>query len=325
MLDLSQMKTPKAVQVSAVSPNRSLVVLEPFERGLGTTLMNPIRRMLMSSMTGYAIVSMRIDGLSDGYSIVEGVLEDAVVIALNLKGVALKINNSDVAELSICKKGPCTITAGDLQSNVDVTIANPDHVIAHVTEVKEFNLSCTAMSGIGYVPADQLFFDESEVVGGVRLDANFSPVVKLSMRVENMRVGNRTDLDRLIIDLETDGTLEPEEAIRNVATIFQHQLSAFADLNAKMFEEEQNEEGDVHPMLSRVIEDLDLSVRAVNCLKAENIHWVGELVRRTEQDLLKTPNLGKKSLSEIRVVLAEHGLSLGLRIDDWKPPIGSSG
>ncbi len=288
--------------------------------------MNPIRRMMLSSMLGSAIVYMKIEEKNDGYSVLEGggVREDALTIALNLKGVHIKINNADSAELSITKKGPGVMTAGDILSNVDIEIANPDHVIAHITEAKELTIHCYAMTGSGYVPADQLLLDSDDLVGGVRLDANFSPIVKLAIRVEKMRVENKTDLDRLIIDLETNGTLNPEEAIRNVATIFQHQLSAFADLDAKMFLEEKEEKSEVHPMLSKVIEDLDLSVRAVNCLKAESIHWVGDLVRRTEQDLLNTPNLGKQSLSEVRAVLAENGLALGLKIDDWKPPVGNS-
>ena len=325
MLDLSMIKTPKVVQITSISKNRSLVVLEPFERGFGATLMNPIRRIMLSSMTGAAIVMMRIDGMVDGYSVLEGVNEDALMIALNLKGVAIKINNADSADLSIIKKGKGVVTAADIVSNVDIEIINPEHVIATITEPnKEINITCKAIKGMGYVPADQLQLDFDDLVGGVKLDAKFSPVVNLSMRVEKMRVENKTDLDRLIIDLETNGTLDPEEAIRNVATIFQHQLAAFADLDAKFFLEDKAEETEVHPMLSKVIEDLDLSVRAVNCLKAESIHWVGDLVKRSEQDLLKTPNLGKKSLSEIRAILSEHGLALGLRIDDWKPPVGSS-
>ena len=325
MSDLSGLKTPKVVQVTEVSKNRSLIVLEPFERGFGTTLMNPIRRIMLSSMTGSAIVMMRIEGMVDGYSVLEGINEDALMIALNLKGVAIKINNAEFADLSIIKKGKGPVKASDIVSNVDIEIANPDHVIANITEPnKELNITCKAIKSIGYIPADQISLESNDLVGGVKLDANFSPVVNLSMRVEKMRVENKTDLDRLVIDLETNGTLDPEEAIRNVATIFQHQLSAFADLDAKVFLEEKDEEVEVHPMLSKVIEDLDLSVRAVNCLKAESIHWVGDLVKRSEQDLLKTPNLGKKSLSEIRAILAEHGLALGLRIDDWKPPVGTS-
>lgn len=325
MSDLSGLKTPKVVQVTEVSQNRSLIVLEPLERGFGITLMNPIRRIMLSSMPGSAIVMMRIEGMVDGYSVLEGVNEDALMIALNLKGVAIKINNADCADLSIVKKGKGPVKASDIVSNVDIEIANPDHVIANITEPnKELNITCKAIKSIGYVPADQINLESNDLVGGVKLDANFSPVVNLSMRVEKMRVENKTDLDRLVIDLETNGTLDPEEAIRNVATIFQHQLSAFADLDAKVFLEEKDEEVEVHPMLSKVIEDLDLSVRAVNCLKAESIHWVGDLVKRSEQDLLKTPNLGKKSLSEIRAILAEHGLALGLRIDDWKPPVGTS-
>ena len=325
MSDLSGLKTPKVVQVTEFSQNRSLIVLEPLERGFGITLMNPIRRIMLSSMPGSAIVMMRIEGMVDGYSVLEGVNEDALMIALNLKGVAIKINNADCADLFIVKKGKGPVKASDIVSNVDIEIANPDHVIANITEPnKELNITCKAIKSIGYVPADQINLESNDLVGGVKLDANFSPVVNLSMRVEKMRVENKTDLDRLVIDLETNGTLDPEEAIRNVATIFQHQLSAFADLDAKVFLEEKDEEVEVHPMLSKVIEDLDLSVRAVNCLKAESIHWVGDLVKRSEQDLLKTPNLGKKSLSEIRAILAEHGLALGLRIDDWKPPVGTS-
>ena len=326
MSDISQLKTPKAVQVTAVTQNRSLIVLEPFSRGYGTTLMSPIRRIMLSSMPGFSIVLMRIEGVVDGYGVVDGVLEDAINIGLNLKGVSLRINHGQSADLIVSKRGPCTVTAGDIQSTGgDVEIMNPDHVIAHVTEPRELNISMHAIMGMGFVPADELPLDEEDIIGGIRLDANFSPIKKLSMRVENMRVENKTDLDRLIIDLETDGTLDPTKAIRQVATILQCQLAAFADLSAQVIEESKEEDEGVHPMLSRVIEDLDLSVRAVNCLKAENIHWVGELVRRTEHDLLKTPNLGKKSLAEIRAILAEHSLSLGLRIDDWKPPIGPSG
>jgi len=319
-----QLAGPTAVEVNPISDVRCKVVLEPFPRGFGKTMETPIRRILLSSMPGAAIVKMRIDGLLDGFGVLDGVLEDAINIALNLKGVAIQLNQASNAELMIKKKGPCTVTAADIESHVGINIMNPDHVIAHVTEAREFEMSMYAMTGVGFVPADELDIDDLDEISGVRLDANFSPIKNVATRVENMRVENKTDLDRLTIDLETDGTIEPIQAIRYVATILQAQLSAFADLSAKVAEEVEEKDDGLHPILSRVIEDLDLSVRAVNCLKAENIHYVGELVRRAEQDLLKTPNLGKKSLAEIKAILAEHSLSLGLRIDAWKPPIGNS-
>jgi DNA-directed RNA polymerase subunit alpha len=315
--------TPKNIQVSVVNPRTSKIVLEPLERGFGHTLGNALRRILLSSMQGAAITEAGIDGVLHEYSSIDGVREDVVDILLNLKGVAIRLDGREEANLTLQKKGAGVVVAGDIKTDHGVEIINPQHVIAHLTEDGEINMTLKVAIGRGYVPAAQrVALDESRSVGSLLLDASYSPVKRVTYAVENARVENRTDLDKLIIELETNGTIDPEEAIRRSATILQHQLAAFVELPHEDHVEIKSTEEHVDPLLLRPVDDLELTVRAANCLKAENIYYIGDLVQRSENDLLKTPNLGKKSLMEIKSVLIQRGLSLGMAVKQW-PPVES--
>ena len=313
--------TPKHIQVDQVSTTQAQVILEPLERGFGHTLGNALRRILLSSMPGCAITEVEIDGVLHEYSAIEGVEEDVIEILLNLKGVAVKLNTADTAELSLTKTGPGVVTAGDFQLDHDVEIANPDHVIATLNGAGKLNLRATVGRGRGYQPADTAVSEEDSgrVIGSLLLDASYSPVRRVAYKVDSARVEQRTDLDKLIIDLETNGTIDPEEAIRRAATILQQQVAVFVDLESSDSPEEKQVEEQIAPILLRPVDDLELTVRSANCLKAENIYYIGDLIRRTEVELLKTPNLGKKSLTEIKDVLASRGLSLGMRLENWPP------
>ena len=313
--------TPKHIQVEQQSITRASVVLEPLERGFGHTLGNALRRILLSSMPGCAIVETEIDGVLHEYSTLEGVQEDVIEILLNLKGIAVKLNSNDEAEITLDRKGPGVVTAGDFEIGHDIEIANPEHVIANLNENGHLRLRAQVGRGRGYEPADIRIGDEEEsrIIGSLLLDASYSPVQRVSYKVDSARVEQRTDLDKLIIDLETNGTIDPEEAIRRAATILQQQVSVFVDLESENEPEAVVEEDEIDPILLRPVDDLELTVRSANCLKAENIYYIGDLIRRTGVELLKTPNLGKKSLTEIKDVLASRGLSLGMRLENWPP------
>ncbi len=314
---------PRIVDVQTVNDKQARVVLEPLERGFGHTLGNALRRILLSSMPGCAITSVEIDGVLHEYSTLEGVQEDVMDIILNLKGVALRMHNRDEATLRLSKKGPGAVTAGDIQLDHDVEVVNPDYVIANLTKDGELNMTLKVAMGRGYEPATVRTGkeEESRPIGNLQLDASFSPVHRVSYSVEAARVEQRTDLDKLIIDIETNGTIDPEESIRRAATILQDQLSVFVDLQGKEEAAPARQEADIDPILLRPVDDLELTVRSANCLKAESIYFIGDLIQRTEVELLKTPNLGKKSLTEIKDVLASRGLSLGMRLENW-PPAG---
>jgi DNA-directed RNA polymerase subunit alpha len=318
---VNEFLTPRVIDVEEVSQTRAKVTLEPLERGFGHTLGNALRRILLSSMPGCAVVEAEIDGVLHEYSAIEGVQEDVIEILLNLKGVAIVMNGKDEAVLTLSKKGPGAVTAGDIQVDHDIEIKNPEHVIANLSEGGELNMRLTIARGRGYVPADARHGEDEETrsIGRLQLDASYSPVHRVAYVVENARVEQRTDLDKLVLDLDTNGTIDPEEAIRRAATILQQQLSVFVDLESEKEAEPVQEEDEVDPILLRPVDDLELTVRSANCLKAENIYYIGDLVQRTEVELLKTPNLGKKSLTEIKDVLASRGLSLGLRLDNWPP------
>ncbi len=314
---------PRVVDVEVLSPLRARVTLEPMERGFGYTLGNALRRVLLSSIPGYAITEVKIDGVVHEYSTIEGVQEDVVDILLNLKGVALKLNTKSETILTLNKNDDGVVTAGDFDAGHDAEIVNPDHVIAHVTKGGKLNLEVKVEMGRGYqpVPVRQKSNDEDRVLGFIMVDASFSPINKVSYQVESARVEQRTDLDKLIMDVETNGIIDPEEAIRDSARILMGQLSVFADLEGAPTEEEEQEVPQVDPILLRPVDDLELTVRSANCLKAENIFYIGDLIQRTENELLKAPNLGRKSLNEIKDVLATRGLTLGMKLENW-PPAG---
>jgi len=320
-ISLSDFLTPQVIHVDELDKYHSRVVLEPLERGFGHTLGNALRRILLSSMPGCAVEEVQINGVVHEYSTIEGVREDVIEILLNLKTVAVVLNGKDEAVLSLSKKGSGIVTAGDITEDHDVEIINSDHVIANLNDNGELNMHLTVRKGRGYLAADNRVSedDETRTVGKLLLDASYSPVVRMSYSVENARVEQRTDLDKLIIDLETNGTIDPEEAIRCAATILQHQLNVFVDLQSEIIAEPEEREDEIDPILLRPVDDLELTVRSANCLKAEDIYYIGDLIQRTEVELLKTPNLGKKSLTEIKDVLATRGLSLGLRLENWPP------
>ncbi len=318
---VTEFLTPRHIDVEEISLTRAKVTLEPLERGFGHTLGNALRRILLSSMPGCAVTEVEIDGVQHEYSAIEGVQEDVIDILLNLKGLAIRMTGRDEATLSLTKKGSGPVTAADIQLDHDVEIVNPDHVIANLNEKGDLNMKLRIARGRGYESADSRRQDEEETraIGRLQLDATYSPVYRVSYVVESARVEQRTDLDKLVIDLETDGTLDPDESIRRAATLLQQQLAVFVDLEGEAEPEPVKEEDEVDPILLRPVDDLELTVRSANCLKAENIYYIGDLIQRTEVELLKTPNLGKKSLTEIKDVLASRGLSLGMRLDNWPP------
>lgn len=310
---------PRIVDVTQLNHHHARVVLEPLERGFGHTLGNALRRILLSSMPGAAITEVIFENVLHEYTTIEGIQEDVVEILLNLKGVAIILSDDNEATLTLKKSGPGPVTAGDIEPAQNIDIVNPEHVLCHITGNGSVNMTLKVEQGRGYVPGNTLETDAENAIGQLALDASFSPVRKVSYTVENARVNQRTDLDKLVIDLSTNGTIDPEEAIRRAATILREQLSVFVDLEAEASMETKHPEAAIDPMLLRSVDDLELTVRSANCLKAENIFYIGDLILRSEAELLKTPNLGKKSLNEIKDVLASRGLSLGMRIDNWPP------
>jgi DNA-directed RNA polymerase subunit alpha len=317
---LSDFLKPSIVNVQNISNTHAKVTLEPLERGFGHTLGNALRRILLSSMHGCAVVEAEIEGVLHEYSTIEGVQEDVIDILLNLKGLAMRMHSRTEATLTLNKKGEGPVTAGDITLDHDIEIINPDHVIAHLTKNGELNMTLKVASGRGYQPANvRNINEEHRVIGRLHLDASFSPITRVSYVVDSARVEQRTDLDKLIFELESNGTIDPEDAIRSAATILQDQLSTFVDLESQDETEAKREEPEVDPILLRPVDDLELTVRSANCLKAEQIYYIGDLIQCTEVELLKTPNLGKKSLTEIKSTLATKGLSLGMRLENWPP------
>ena len=316
---------PKAIQVESLGHNKSKVTLEPFERGYGHTLGNALRRVLLSSMVGYAVTDVTIAGVLHEYSSIDGVQEDVVNILLNLKGVVFKLHNRDEVTLSLRKDGEGQVTAADIQTPHDVEIINPEHVIANLSQGGKIDIQLKVEKGRGYVPGTmRRHADEtSKSIGRIVLDASFSPVKRVSYSVENARVEQRTDLDRLVVEIETNGAISAEDAVRSSAKILVEQLAVFAQLEgnelAAFDSPAPRSAVQVDPILLRPVDELELTVRSANCLKAENIFYIGDLIQRTENELLKTPNLGRKSLNEIKEVLASRGLTLGMKLEGWPP------
>lgn len=313
---------PRIIDVQASSPTQARVVMEPFERGYGHTLGNALRRILLSSMPGFAPTEVKIEGVLHEYSALDGVQEDVVDILLNLKGVVLKLHGRHEAMLTLKKDGEGVVRASDIEVPHDVEIVNPDHVIANLSSGGKLAMEIKIERGRGYQPATvRLNKDENRSIGAVPLDASFSPIRRVSYSVESARVEQRTDLDKLVMEIETNGAIDPEEAVRYAARVLVEQLSVFADLKGTTVEPEAPRAPQVDPILLRPVDDLELTVRSANCLKAENIYYIGDLIQRTETELLKTPNLGRKSLNEIKEVLASKGLTLGMKLENW-PPVG---
>lgn len=315
---------PKTINVEQLGPNRAKVALEPFERGYGHTLGNALRRVLLSSMSGYAPTEVTIAGVLHEYSAIDGVQEDVVNILLNLKGVVFKLHNRDEVTLSLRKDGEGVVTAKDIQTPHDVEVINPDHVIATLSPGGKLDMQIKVEKGRGYVPGSmRRHGDEpTKSIGRIVLDASYSPVRRVSYTVESARVEQRTDLDKLVVDIETNGALSAEDAVRASAKILVEQLAVFAQLEGSelVFDAPAPRGGaQFDPILLRPVDELELTVRSANCLKAENIYYIGDLIQRTENELLKTPNLGRKSLNEIKEVLASRGLTLGMKLESWPP------
>ena len=313
---------PRIVDVKHLNVTTATITLEPLDRGFGYTLGNALRRVLLSSLPGAAVVEVEIEGVLHEYTSIEGVQEDVIDILLNLKGLAIRMYDRTEAILGLNKKGPGPVYASDISLDHSVEIVNPDHLIANLTKAGELRMKLKIMMGRGYQPASQPSpNDDSETsIGVLKLEASFSPVLRVVYKVESARVEQRTDLDKLIIDLETDGTIDPESTIKMAASILQEQLSAIVNLEGNAEPQVQPENSEVDPILLRPVDELELTVRSANCLKAESIYYIGDLIQKTENDLLRTPNLGKKSLTEIKGVLASQGLSLGARLENWPPP-----
>ena len=291
---------PRSIVVQELGPCRAKITMEPLERGFGHTLGNALRRILLSSMPGCAVVEVEIDGVLHEYTTIEGVQEDVIEILLNLKGIAFKMHGKDRAELKLHKNKAGRVTAGDIICDHDVEIVNPSHVIAHLTKDVEFSMTMLVLRGRGYEASTlrRKSDEEGQHIGRLQLDASFSPVRRVACQVENARV---------------------EKAIRRAAGILKDQLSVFVDLHGDEKTAESEQAAGIDPLLLRPVDELELTVRSANCLKAENIYYIGDLIQRSEMELLKTPNLGKKSLTEIKDVLADRGLSLGLKLEGWPP------
>jgi DNA-directed RNA polymerase subunit alpha len=321
-MQANELANKQHIEVESENRNKARVVLEPLERGFGHTLGNALRRVLLSSITGAAIVEVEIEGVLHEYSALEGVQEDVVDILLNLKGVALRMHSRDDATLNLRRKGPCVVTAGDIQLTHDVDLVNPEHVIATITKNVELAMTLRVRNGRGYEPvAVRRQGNEMEEgrIGRLMLDASFSPIRRVSYRVESARLAQRTDMDRLVLELETNGAIGPDDAVRQAAGILSRQLTPFVDLKETGPGPLPTSVGTIEPVLLRPVDELELTVRSANCLKAENIYFIGDLVQRSESELLRTPNLGKKSLTEIKDTLASHGLTLGMRLENWPP------
>ncbi len=322
MLANAELLKPKIVDIDQVGAYAAKITLEPLNRGFGHTLGNALRRVLLSSLSGCAVVDVEIDNVLHEYTTIPGVYEDVTDVLLNLKGLAITLHAKDEATLKLNKKGPGEVTGADIIVDHDVEIVNQGHHIATLTEAGELNMSIKILRGRGYEPANLRLEaeDEEHRVGRLKLDASFSPIRRVAYEVHSARVEQRTDLDKLVIEIETNGTIDPESAIREAAAILKEQLSIFVNLSdTEDVTQPKSEKFEIDPILLRSIDDLELTVRSANCLKAESIYYIGDLIQRTEVELLKTPNLGKKSLTEIKDVLAARGLSLGMRLENWPP------
>ena len=319
----TQVLRPRGPQIERITDTRAKVVIEPLERGYGHTLGNALRRVLLSSIPGFAITEVEIDGVLHEYTTLEGMQEDVLEVLLNLKDVAIRMHSGDTDTLELKKQGPGVVTAGDIKTSHNVEVLNPGHVIANLTKDVALNMRLTISRGFGYQPASarRRPDEETRTIGRLMLDASFSPVRRVAYAVEAARVEQRTDLDKLVLEIETNGTIDAEEAVRTAADILTDQLSVFGDFTHRERGAKPQASAGVDPLLLRPIDDLELTVRSANCLKAESIYYIGDLIQKTEVELLKTPNLGKKSLTEIKEVLAQKGLSLGMKLENW-PPAG---
>ena len=320
MSNFNSLLKPRIVNIEDAGPNSTKVTLEPLERGFGHTLGSALRRIMLSSIVGSSVTEVTIEGVQHEYSAIEGIQEDVIDIMLNLKEVAFKMNGNSSATLNLSKSEIGQVTASDIELKNDIEIVNPDHIIANITTKNaSLNMQIEVSEGIGYSSAGQRQHNSNRTIGSLLIDASYSPIKKVSYKVDSARVEQRTDLDKLIIELDTDGTIDPEACIGEAATILHDQVSVFVDLKAIEETEQKEVQAEIDPNLLRPVDDLELTVRSANCLKAENVYYIGDLIQRSENELLKTPNLGKKSLTEIKDILGTYGLSLGMKLDNWPP------
>ena len=308
------------IKPGADAMRQATAVAEPLERGFGLTLGNALRRVLLSSLQGAAITSVQIDNVLHEFSSVDGVREDVTDIVLNLKGVSLKMEVEGPKRVSINKQGPGVVVAGDIAESAGIEILNRDHVICHLDEGASLYMELTVEQGKGYVAADKNR-PEDAPIGLISVDALFSPVKKVSYKVEPTREGQVLDYDKLTLNIETDGSVSPEDAIAYAARILQDQLGVFVNFDEPEAGTRQEEDEDLefNPLLLKKVDELELSVRSANCLKNDNIVYIGDLIQKTEAEMLRTPNFGRKSLNEIKEVLTGMGLHLGMDIVDWPP------
>ena len=311
---------PNKIDFSSKGKTLTTLVAEPLERGFGLTLGNALRRVLLSSLRGAAVTAVQIDGVLHEFSSIGGVREDVTDIVLNIKEIAIKMEGDGPKRMVVRKQGPGAVTAGDIQTVGDVEILNPDHVICTLDEGAEIRMEFTVDTGKGYVPAERNRAEDAPI-GLIPVDSLYSPVKKVSYRVENTRHGEELDKDKLTMTIETDGSVTGEDAVAFAARILHDQLSLFVN-----FDEPQKEvaaeavtELAFNPSLLKKVDELELSVRSANCLKNDNIVYIGDLIQKTEAEMLRTPNFGRKSLNEIKEVLAAMGLHLGMEVPDWPP------
>ncbi len=312
---------PRLMEAKTIDAQHSRITIEPLERGFGHTLGNALRRIMLSSMPGCAVTEVRIEGVLHEYSTLEGVQEDVIDILMNLKSLPMIMHTRNKAVVSLRKKGPGVATAADIQLDDDIELVDINHHIATLSKNAELDMDITIRRGRGYQTAESRLNDTdvSRAVGVIQLDASFSPITRISYAVEDARVKQLTDLDRLILEIESNGSIDPEVAVRRAATILHDQIAVFVNLEESMVQSMVEEEPEIDAVLLKPVDDLELTVRSANCLKAENIYYIGDLVQHTETELLKTPNLGKKSLTEIKDVLAQRGFTLGWKIENWPP------
>ncbi len=316
----SELIKPNKLEVLSSSATKAVIVAEPLERGYGLTLGNALRRVLLSSLQGAAVTAVQIDGVLHEFSSIAGVREDVTDIVLNIKEISIKMEGDGPKRMVIRKEGPGTVTASDIQTVGDVQILNPHHVICTLDEGAEIRMELTVNTGKGYVAADRNRSEDAPI-GLIPVDSLYSPVRKVSYKIDNTREGQVLDYDKLTLTLETDGSVSPEDAVAYAARIIQDQLSIFVNFDEPQKEEIREEVAELafNPALLKKVDELELSVRSANCLKNDNIVYIGDLIQKTEAEMLRTPNFGRKSLNEIKEVLAGMGLHLGMEVPAWPP------
>jgi len=315
-----QLINPRNISVEEKIAGRAAkIVFEPLERGYGTTIGNSLRRMLLSSLPGAAVTSVSFEGVTHEYDTIKGVREDVMDIILTLKELDIRMEGDDAATISLDVSGASVVTAGDIKCPAGLMILNPELVLAHLNDDGCLKVEANVEKGRGYDAASEREVEERSV-GSLLVDASFSPITRVATRVESARVGQRTDYDKLIMEIETNGSISPEEAINEAARIIQQQLTVFIDFTqVAVVAVEDNSSEMLEELLVQPIEHLDLSVRSMNCLKSDDVFRVGDLVQRSEQEMLRTPNFGRKSLNEIKEVLENMGLELGMDLPNWPP------